>query len=227
MDLFDTALTSPHPDLVPAALAAPIARDHPQGTIPPILRGLAAPARTGTSAPATTLAAGLVPLAPAQRHAHLLALVRAHAAAVLGHPTPGTVSPTQSFKDLGFDSLSAIELRNRLTAATGLPLPTTLVFDRPTPEALAQYVIELMNPPSSPYGRAALDELEKLLATDSTDDKERGEVLRGLRTILRKFVTAHDRDTKDDEAVNLDSATDEELFKALDIELEDSREDSR
>jgi mycoketide-CoA synthase len=222
MDLFDTALTSPHPDLVPAAFATAALRSHSHGVIPPILRGFAAPARTRTLVSAATLTADLAALSPAQRHTHLLALVRTHAAAVLGHPTSDTIPLTQSFKDLGFDSLSAIELRNRLTSATGLPLPTTLIFDRPTPEALTQYVLELINPPTSPHGRAALEELEKFLAVDSADDKAREEVLHGLRSILRKFVTAHGHDTNDDEAMNLDSATDEELFKALDTEFKDN-----
>ena len=170
---------------------------------------------------AATLAADLAPLTPAQQHTHLLTLIRTHAAAVLGHAASDAIPPHQAFKDLGFDSLTAVALRNRLNAATDLALPMTLVFDHPTPDALAQHVLKLLNPATESPTRAALDSLEDFLATSAANDKTRSEVLRGLRSMLQRFDNTITGATDDDDAVNLDSATEEELFRALDMELED------
>ncbi|MFI0743266.1 SDR family NAD(P)-dependent oxidoreductase, partial [Streptomyces sp. NPDC021100] len=88
-------------------------------------------------APAPAAASALMELSGPERHQALLELVRAHTAVVLGHPAPEAVDVGQGFLEMGFASLMAIELRDRLTAATGLPLPATAVYDHPTPEALA------------------------------------------------------------------------------------------
>ncbi|MFI0820427.1 type I polyketide synthase, partial [Streptomyces sp. NPDC021098] len=96
-------------------------------------------ARAGSPAPSAEPAAQAAAPAEPSRHGHgeLTDLVREHAAAVLNHPDPGLVNPSRRFKDLGFNSLDAVTLLERLTAATGVPLSPTLIFDHPTPALLA------------------------------------------------------------------------------------------
>lgn len=76
-------------------------------------------------------------MAPEDQHRQLVELVRAHAATVLGHSSARDIDTERAFSDIGFESLTGVELRNRLKAATGLALSRTLIFDFPTPSALA------------------------------------------------------------------------------------------
>nr|WP_189788644.1 type I polyketide synthase [Streptomyces capitiformicae] len=93
-------------------------------------------------ASASALRARLAPLPAAERTRALLDLIRTHSAAVLGHADAGLLDTRRAFRDSGFDSLTAVELRNRLTAETGLALPATLVFDQPSPQTLAGHIDE-------------------------------------------------------------------------------------
>ncbi|WP_344867073.1 acyl carrier protein, partial [Planomonospora alba] len=146
---FDAAVAAGDAVLVPAKLdTAALARYGDD--LPALFRGLVrVPARraaAGTAAPAGQ-AARLAGLPAEEREEALLDLVRAEAAAVLEHGSAEAIEPDRAFGDFGFDSLSAVEFRNRLNAATGLRLPSTLVFDYPNVRALAGHLAAELAPP--------------------------------------------------------------------------------
>ncbi|HEX8646186.1 MAG TPA: SDR family NAD(P)-dependent oxidoreductase [Thermoleophilaceae bacterium] len=161
--LFDAAAASGEPLLVPAAFdRAALSAQARAGLIPPLLSGLVrAPARRARDTGA--LARRLAEVPEGERPAVVLELVRGHVAAVLGHSSPEEVDAQLPFKDLGFDSLGAVELRNRLDQATGVRLPSTLVFDHPTPAAVAELIAARVEgtartAPATPRAPARTDE---------------------------------------------------------------------
>jgi acyl transferase domain-containing protein/acyl carrier protein len=138
LELFDAALAADRALVVPLRVETAALTDPP-----PLLRGLVrGPARrtARTGGAPTGLAARLARLGAPEQLRALVELVRAEVAAILGYATPALVEPDQAFKDLGFDSLTAVELRNALAAGTGLRLPATLVFDHPTIQVLARHL---------------------------------------------------------------------------------------
>ncbi|MFG3142088.1 SDR family NAD(P)-dependent oxidoreductase, partial [Streptomyces sp. NPDC048211] len=161
--LLDAALTGgdPAPVLVRTDAAALRARAE-QGALPSVLRGLVRTPRPRASAePADAAGTGSWTLRvaglPEEERRHTVAeLVRTTVATVLGHTTPETLDDSRAFRDLGFDSLASVDLRNRLATATGLRISTTAVFDHPTPRSLAAHVLTLLPGGTAPSSGAVV-----------------------------------------------------------------------
>ncbi|MEV6877794.1 SDR family NAD(P)-dependent oxidoreductase [Amycolatopsis sp. NPDC051128] len=129
--LFDTARTTPEPVLVPMHLdVAALRRQFGTGGVPPLLRGLVRPAAKRAAAGEAVAITGDT----------LREVVLTQVAGVLGFTGPDAIPAGVGFPEMGFDSLTAVELRNRLIGLTGLRLSATLVFDHPTPDALVEYL---------------------------------------------------------------------------------------
>ncbi|MEU1806423.1 SDR family NAD(P)-dependent oxidoreductase [Streptomyces sp. NPDC019937] len=233
--LLDAAYRQGRPHLLalkldPRALAA-----QDTATLPTPLRALATTGGSGRGRP--TAAAGGQPadwagrlrgLPSTEQHRLLLNLVRGHAATVLGHADPATVHPDASFKDLGFDSLTGVELRNRLSAATGLRLPAALVFDHPEAAALAEHLRHQLAPDDA-GGRGRdiphpvfneLVRLENSLTAVAVDELDCGAVTTRLETLLSRWKTMCPSDEDDGGAVErLQVATADQVLDFIDNEL--------
>ncbi|MGW4350522.1 SDR family NAD(P)-dependent oxidoreductase [Nocardia sp. NPDC004582] len=139
--LFDAAVAAKSPQTVALRIDPAVLRTRGE-QLPPLVRGLVpAPARRVDRTPAgQALLRRLAGRSDADRDSALVDFVRTVAAGILGHASSEAVAPQQAFQQLGFDSLSAIEFRNQLNTATGLQLPATLIFDYPTPRAVADFI---------------------------------------------------------------------------------------
>jgi len=172
--------------------------------------------------PGTALAGRLAGLPAAGQDRVLVDLIRAEAAAVLGHASPDAVEPGRAFSDLGFDSITAVELRNRLSQATGLPLPATLLFDYPAPLVLASYIwaeIYQDGKVNTPAVFTGLDQLESILSDIPADSDIRADVTVRLQTVLSKWIGAQEAPRKNAVAGRLQSATADEVLDFINKEL--------
>jgi len=148
--------------------------------------------------------------------------VRMHAATTLGRSSAEEIDPGSTFQELGFDSLTAVQLRNQLAQATSLKLPPTLVFDYPTPDALAEHLLEAVSleitaPRNSIF--ADIANLEQSLAGIPTDSDTHDLVLARLKKLLSSF--ALQGGNADPAAVidKIQSATADEIFDLIDSEV--------
>jgi acyl carrier protein len=229
--LLDLAMTRDEPLLVPARLDVTGLRAQAThgGMVPPLLRGLAgtharraASAATNGTGAAEPLRQRLAGLGLPDRERVLVDLVRAHAATVLGHPSTETVGAGRGFKELGFDSLTALELRNRLNVATGLRLPATLIFDHPTLKAVADHLrTEMLGSDAAAPEPilAELDELESSLLAMAADRGLREGITRRLQGMLSKWMEIEGAGEPGNDGIEFQSATPGEVFEFLDKEL--------
>ncbi|MFI6652840.1 SDR family NAD(P)-dependent oxidoreductase [Streptomyces sp. NPDC050529] len=155
LGLFDRALRVGGSLVVPVRLDLAALRVQARsGLLPALLRGLVRVPRKSAGTEGS-LAQRLVGVPAAGREAIAVDLVRGQVAAVLGHATSEAVEPDRVFKELGFDSLAAVDLRNRLTQVSGVRLPSTLVFDHPSPAAVARFLLsEVGDAPDRAVGQS-------------------------------------------------------------------------
>jgi KS-AT-KR-ACP domain-containing polyene macrolide polyketide synthase/pimaricinolide synthase PimS2/candicidin polyketide synthase FscD len=218
LELLDRVLALGSPHLLPVGLDRGALRAAARaGSLPPLFGGLVkAPPRPATVGDfAARLAA-----APDDRRADLaLDLVRSHVAAVLGHASAAAIDPGRAFSDLGFDSLGAVELRNRLGAATGLQLQASLVFDYPNSEALADFLLSLIagGESAGPDLEGEVARLEASLAAIAPEQRQR------FRARLQDLLLAVSVEAEGEAELvrsesDLEAVSDEELFQMIDKE---------
>ena len=214
--LFDLALGAGRPVVIPANLDAAALRARAEsGALPPVLRDLVRiPERGAVPATAnvpTSWARRLAERSEAEQRHVVLDLVRTSIAELLGHPTPTAVDPDSGLFDLGLESLTAMELRDRLAVVTGLRLPTTVAFDHPTPRALAEHLRAQI----APARESLLSEVDKLadkLSAVGIHDAEHPAIVARLHDVLRKLTPVQAADP-------LDATTDDALFAFIDDKL--------
>jgi polyketide synthase 7 len=173
-----------------------------------------------TAASSEALRRELAAAAEDERAGILLALVRAHAAGVLRYQAAEHVGPDRPFKELGFDSIAAVELRNRLRAATGVSLSPTAAFDHPTPGLLAAYLLtQVMPDETEDPALGHLDGLENALAVLAPEDPRRTGLVNRMRTLLWKYESGAEEPGEAAEGSDLTTASADDMFALIDREL--------
>nr|WP_251018744.1 type I polyketide synthase [Streptomyces sp. ISL-11] len=238
LELFDAAQHLGEPLLLPVQFdSAALRRAGTAGAdaVPVVMRALVRTPtrRTAQGAPAGPGAGGesalsqrLAAAAEPERSRILLDLVRTQTALVLGHADMNAVDAGRGFQELGFDSLTAVDFRNRMNAATHLRLPATLIFDYPTPAALAKYLRTEIPIAGAKKAVSVADELDRMELALTTaiaeDEQKRMEVMVRMKAFLATLGEAGGPAADSREVDDLDSASDDELFSALENELRKS-----
>ncbi|MEV7091759.1 beta-ketoacyl synthase N-terminal-like domain-containing protein [Amycolatopsis sp. NPDC051045] len=222
MALFDAAVGAPHALLVPVKLDLREVRAG--GAVPHLLRGLVRTGRRQAQSSSTTdnqLVRRLAGLSAPEQEALLVELVRNQVAAVLGHAGPDAVRADTAFKDAGFDSLTSVDLRNRLRESTGLKLPATLAFDYPTPLVLARYLRDELGAGDDPLSlvHAKIEDVEALLGGLRLDESTKTGLTLRLQGLVARCNGVADQADGATLADRLESASADEVLDFIDEEL--------
>ncbi|WP_250294487.1 type I polyketide synthase, partial [Streptomyces atroolivaceus] len=223
--LFDAALGAPDASVLPIRFDTAALRARGD-ELPALLRSLVPAhtvARTAAGGGASAdgdIARHLADLKPGDQDEFLFDLVSRHVAAVLGHAESQSFDGRRALRDMGFDSLAAVELRNGLGAVTGLPLPATLVFDYPTITELAEHLGGLLLGRDADPTTAALAEVDRLAEALAGTGADHSAVTARLEVLLRNW-REREGDAARDGQRDYEAATDDELFAVLDGELGD------
>ncbi|WP_327095841.1 type I polyketide synthase [Nocardia vinacea] len=224
--LFDESLTTAEPVSALLHLDTDKLRlEAHTGPIPVVLRGFVR--ARGRSAPTSSgelsLGERLHGVADANRRGVVLDLTREHVAAVLGYGSADDIGPDRGFSELGFDSLGGVEFRNRLSKATGLSLPSTLVFDYPTAGDVADYLLAqiTVTAPAQPASAVPDDiaRLEALLERIIAGGSDNDETVAGLRGVNERLRTYLAGTWSDGEFDDLEFRSDSELLDLIDEEF--------
>ncbi|MDC8985196.1 type I polyketide synthase [Mycobacterium marinum] len=232
LHLLDAALLGERPGVVAAQLNVAALSANPE--VPPIWRDLVTRSvrrvvdANDNSASMTALISRLHTLSPEQRSRELVDMICTNAATVLGNASVD-IDANKPFQDLGFDSLTAVELRNRLKSSTGLTLSPTLIFDYPTPAALAEHLstqLSSLSPAAAdeqPNRLARFDavarELDSMINEPDWTAEDRERVSNRLHGLLADLTSPQSRGEDHSHDDDISSASESELFAILDEEL--------
>ncbi|MFJ5105347.1 SDR family NAD(P)-dependent oxidoreductase [Streptomyces sp. NPDC088554] len=235
LSLLDAGVSGEHAWLAPVRLDLAALRQQAasSGVVPALLRDLvrvtgrrkaATSGGGGGGSSRSSLVEKLAGLSEEEREQKLLDFVCEHTASVLGHAGTGMIDPGRKFRELGVDSLAAVELRNRIGGVLGIRLSATLVFDYPSPVLLARHIGEqlaLDEPAPQSLVVAELERLEAAVSVARFDEDSRGEVSVRLRKLLSHLDTMADAPKREADDAELESASVDELFALVDQELDD------